>query len=137
MILEPKGVGAGGGAAVLGWGSGLLGSSATVRYLAPGCSDQLAEVGEIDMQIPRDGALRNLHVRHNLPDGNGAAITYTVRVNGADTALSVALASTASSASNLVDSVAVSKGDRVSIRVNKAAGVLRSPRNVVATAELS
>jgi hypothetical protein len=125
------------GAAVLAWGAGILGASTTGRYLAPGSSDQLAAVREIEMLVPRKGTLRKLHVKHNPPDGNGQQIVYTVRVNGSDTVLSVALASTASGGSNLVDEVSVDVGDRVSIKVSKAVGVFRSPRNVVATAELS
>jgi hypothetical protein len=124
------------GAAVLGWGAGLLGTSDTVRYLYPGYSDQLAEVRETSLQAPRSGVLRNLQVRHNVPDGNGASIVYTARVNGVDTALAAAVPSTAGSGNDLTNSVAVDIGDLVSIRVSKVAGVGKSPKNVVVTAEL-
>lgn len=136
MRLQTTPIASSSNATMLGWGAGLLGSSITVRFLTPWYSDQLAEVRETELLVPRQGTLKNLHVRHNVPDGNGQLITYTIRVNGSDTALSVILASTASEAMNLVDTIAVNAGDQISIKVDKVADVLRSPRNIVATAVL-
>jgi hypothetical protein len=73
------------------------------------------------MRIARAGTLRNLYVRHNDPGGSGATITYTVRVNGAPTAITIGLASTAASAADTTNSVAVVAGDIVDIEVTKAA----------------
>lgn len=122
---------------VLSWGAGQLGSSSTPRYLYPGYSDQLAETHELGLHVARSGILRKLQVRHNVPDGNGNDIIYTVRVVGVDSLLQVVLASTAVLGSDLSNTVPVGAGDYLSIRVNKAAGVARSPRDVVVTAEFA
>lgn len=128
--------GAGGNPAVLGWGAGVLGSSPTIRFLFPWYSDQLAEVGETGLVVPRSGTIQNLRVRHNIPNGNGTLISYIVRVSGVDSTVKVDLASNVSTGSDTVNSVAVTAGDYVSVKVTKAASVGASPRNVAVTAEL-
>jgi hypothetical protein len=83
------------------------------------------------------GTLKNLHVRQNGPAGNGAAIVYTVRVNGVATALSVSIASTTANGQDLVDSVAVVQGDLIDIEVTKAASVATSPSRIEVTLEVA
>jgi hypothetical protein len=89
------------------------------------------------MAAPRDGTLTDLHVRHNGSGGNGNDVTYTVQVDDVDTGLTLALASGAvGQASDVVNSVAVTKGQRVDIIVEKAASVGANPGPVVATINL-
>jgi hypothetical protein len=123
-------------ATTLGWGAGTLGASTTIRYLYPWYGDQLAEVVETGLVIPRPGVVRNLYVHHTIPSGNGGVISYRVRVSGVDAAVTVALASTSPSGSDTSNAVAVTTGDVVSIKVEKASNVDQSPRNIVVTAEL-
>lgn len=124
-------------AAVFGLGSGSVGSSTTIRYLYPGYSDRFAEVNEIGLRSPTTGILKNLYIAQNDPKGNGNNITYTVRVAGVDSAIVAVVPSTTINGSDTTNSVAVSEGDLVSIKVTKASGVGQSPRNVVATVELA
>jgi hypothetical protein len=121
---------------VLDWGSGAVGSSPTTRFLFPGYSDRLAEVGEIGLLIPRPGIIRNLYVVHNAPKGNGNTIVYTVRVAGIDSPVAATLSSTSNNGADTANVVLVAAGDLVSIRVMKTLGVGQSPRNIVATVEL-
>ena len=129
------GTGTGTAATVLNWGSGAVGSSTTTRYLYPGYSDRLAEVEELGLIVPRAGTLQNLYVLQNNPKGNGNNLVYTVRVNSSDTLLVVTLASTSSIGSNTTNTVSVSAGDVISIKVSKPLSVGQSPRNISATLE--
>ena len=135
MILVPVVSGGAGVTSVLGWGAGSIGSTITTRYLYPWYSEQLAEVGEVGIRVPRRGVLKNLRILHTIPSGNGATISYIVRVGGLDSLVQVNLASTAVSGDNIIDSVNVLQGDLVSIKVEKPLNILSSPRNVVVTAE--
>jgi hypothetical protein len=127
--------GAGTGTAILALGAGSIGSSTTTRYLFPFYSEQLAEVNEFGFESPRSGIIKNLRVRHNKPKGNGNNIVYTVRVAGSDSSVSVTLASTSTSGNDIINTVSVSAGDLISIKVEKSSGVSSSPRNVIATFE--
>jgi hypothetical protein len=59
-----------------------------------------------------------------------------VRVNGVPTLLAVALASTGTTGSNLVNAVAVAQGDVIDIEVTKAAGVASSPSDIAGSLKL-
>lgn len=121
---------------VLGWGAGLLGTTVTTRYLHPWYSDQLAEVSESRLVIPRNGVLRNFRVLQNIPAGNGNPIVYTVRVSGLSTTLSVSLASTDHFGENISVEIPVNAGDFASVMVTKALGIGESPRNVSTSVDL-
>lgn len=124
-------------AAVFDLGSGSVGSTTTTRYLYPGYSDRLAEAFELGLRSPKTGTLKNLFIAHNDPKGNGNNITYTVRVAGVNSTIVAVVPSTTVNGSDTTNSVAVSAGDLVSIKVTKASVVGQSPRNVVATVELA
>ena len=119
----------------MGWGANSVQASTATRYLYPFYEDKTAETGLFQVTAPRDGTLRNMFVRHNSPNGNGGAIVYTLLVNGADTALTVSLASTGSTASLTGVEVAVSQGDLLAMRVTKAAAVGSTPNNINVTME--
>jgi hypothetical protein len=68
------------------------------------------------MMCPRAATLHSMYARHNLANGNGNSVVYTLRVNGINTALSVTLATGAvGSASDLVDEISVNAGDFIEI----------------------
>jgi hypothetical protein len=125
----------GGGATVLEWGAGSLGSSSTTRYLYPGYSDQIAEVRETRIRLPRAGSLQRLRVVHNIPAGNGNVISYIVRIGGADTPLRVDLTSTTLTGEDITNVVPVADGAYISVKANKTTGIGASPRNVTITVE--
>ena len=120
------------GTAILSWGNGSIANSTATRYLDPGFEDRIAPLitGAIQVRVPRAGTIRNLNVIHNSPGGTGAVITYTLRVNGIATALTVGVASTVSLGMDAVNSVVVAAGDRLDIEVTKVAvagGGFREP----------
>jgi len=114
---------ASGDTSILQWGNENVGNSTATRYLDPGFEQRLAPLvtGVVQLRVPRAGTLRNLYIRHNNPGGTGAIVTYTVRINGVGTALSVGLATTGANAQDVVNSVVVAAGDRVDIEVTKVA----------------
>ena len=68
--------------------------------------------------ILRNGVLRNLVVTSKAAPGAGQTFIYTVRVNGVATALTVTLSGAAAvNGSDLVNSVRVVVGDRVSVQL--------------------
>ena len=136
-LALPRDAGAtpGAGNSVFGWGAGTLGSSTSTRFLYAWFDDGLAETNESGFRAPRAGTLKNLHVRHKDPKGNGNNIVYTLRVAGVDSTVIVTLPSTSLIGSDLVNSIAVSAGDLVSVKVTKALGIGQSPRNVTVSAE--
>jgi hypothetical protein len=119
------------------WGADNVTGTTATRYLFPGYSDSLAQTVPVQFRVPRAGTLRNLRVRHNTGAGNGNNIVYTLRVNGVASTLTVTLASTANDGSDLVNTVGVSAGDLVDIRVTKASSVGSSPQDITASVEFA
>lgn len=124
------------GSCVLHWGASSVSNTVVTRFLFPGYENGIAQGSLSPYRMPRPGVLRNFFVRHNAPAGNGLDVVYTVRLNGIVTALTVALASTGSDGSDLVSRVVVALGDLIDIRVTKAADIVTSPAQVLASLEL-
>lgn len=124
-----------GGSSILHWGDGNVTATTTDRFLTPGWDGGAAPTAPIQWIVPRDGILRNMHVLHNTPLGNGNVIGYTVRINSLPTTIVVTLASTGTSASDTTNIEAVSAGDVIDIQVTKALAVGTSPSNIIATIE--
>lgn len=120
---------------MLAWGNSGVSATTTARYLTPFFDDSLAKTSPTQFRVTRAGTIRKLRIRHNLPNGNGNNIVYTLRVEGVATALSVTMASTDTDGSDLVNSVAVNDGDRLDIEVTKGASVGTSPSDITAVVE--
>lgn len=126
------------GSAVLGFSAGSVAATITTRSMYAWSGGQsLAQISTIHMIMPRAGTLQNLFVRQDQPAGNGNLIVYTVRVNNVATALLVSIASTATSASDLVNTVVVAQGDLVDIEITKALAIGTSPQDIQCTVELT
>jgi hypothetical protein len=123
---------------LLFWGNDTITAAADMRYLSPG-SDGTASLTNVEqIPLPRAGTLRRLFARHNSAGGNGNSVVYTVLVNGVATVLTVTLATGAiGQASDLVNTVAVAQGDRISLRASKAGVIAGGDINVQATVEVS
>lgn len=67
--------------------------------------------------VTRSGTLRNLVVRCTAAPGVGQTFVYTVRVNGVPSTLTATISGVAIVATDLVNSVQVAIGDRVSLQV--------------------
>jgi hypothetical protein len=119
------------------WGNTSVGSTVTTRFLTPGFSSSLAPTSVVQFRAPFAGTLSHLRVRHNVTAGNGNNIVYTLRVNGVDTPLTVAVPSTSSDGNNLVDETSVNAGDLLDIEVTKAASIGASPTDVTASIEIT
>lgn len=122
---------------MLQWGAGNVSATTTARALWPSWESSLAPTTPIPIPLSRAGTLQRLRVNVQTPAGNGLPVVYTVAVNGAPTALTVSLASTGPSASNLVSTVPVLAGDLVTLLVTKAASVGTGPMDIVATVEFA
>jgi hypothetical protein len=114
---------AGSSPAVLFAGAQSVGLATDTRDVPWGYDDTV-NANAKEMHAPRAGTIRNLYVRHNLANGNGNTVVYTLFVNGVATALSATLATGAVGfATDLVDSVAVAAGDRLVVRRVIAVGI--------------
>ena len=119
------------------WGNESVQSSTTTRWMSPGYDRNIAKTTTIEFEIPFAGTLHNLRIRHNTTAGNGNAIVYTLFVNGSSTALTVSLASTISSGTDVTNNVSVSAGDRISLQVTKASSIAGSPTDILASCEIT
>ena len=90
----------------------------------------------MQIRAPRAGTLRNLHIRQNGAGTGTSTVTYTVRINGVATAVTIGLLVTATNGADTVNSVAVAIGDAIDIIVTKAGGTTTSPTRISATLEI-
>lgn len=116
--------------------AGGLGLSTTPRYLSFGSTPRNAPSSPVTLRASRAGTFSNFRVMHNLT-GTGGDITYTLRVNGVDSALSVTLTAGTANGADLVHSVVVSQNDMLDLRVSKAAAIEYSPSDITATLEFN
>jgi hypothetical protein len=72
------------------------------------------------------GVFRNLSARVTTAPGSGVTWTFTLRINGADTALTFTIAGTATSGSYTGGDVAVAEGDLVTLAVTVSGGTAAS-----------
>lgn len=119
------------------WGNSSVANSTATRYLDPGFENRIAPLAPIQLRAPRAGTVRNLYIEHNNPGGSGATITYTVRVNGAPSILTIGVASTSIGGADTVNSVVVAAGDRIDIEVTKGAVAGAGDRQPEATVEIA
>ena len=115
------------------FGNNSISSTTSTRYLSPGFDDGLAQLTAPSFVSPVKQIARNMYVQHNIPGGNGLPVVYTLRVNSVATALSVSIASTDTTGSNLVDTVDINIGDIIDIEVTKAASIGSSPGDIALT----
>jgi hypothetical protein len=124
---------------VVTFGDYQVGTTTTTRYLHPlGVDNGLAHTIELQQIAPRAGTLRNLYVLAQALGTGVANIIYTVSVNGTPSSLTVSIANASVlEASDLVNTVAVSAGDKVSIEVTKSGSVTASHTHITASMELA
>ena len=98
------------------FGSSYFASNAT-RYIGMGESD--ANEAKVAIPTPVAGSIGGLQVRtYPAPNtgGNTRSYTFTVFVNGSATASNCTITNTAQSCADLVNNVAVSVGDRITLQ---------------------
>jgi hypothetical protein len=119
------------------WGNDSIGTSTTVRYLAPGYSANTAQISAAQFRVPTAGTIRNLRVRHNTVGVGAANVTYTLRKNGTGQALTCTMAASGADASDLANSFTVAAGDLLDLVVTKANTITTSPVDILATVEFA
>ena len=119
------------------FGDDSVGSDASPRFLNPGYgNNSTSPMAAISITAPRGGTLRNLFVRHHAFTANANTVTYTVQVNGVDTALAVTLGVNAvATASNVANAIRIAQGDRITIKVTKS-GSIGGSSNLKAVASM-
>lgn len=105
---------------VFTWAEASFGALAGTYYLGLGAA-AASTSNEYKVRVPATGKLRNLYALAGVaPSGGTAAVT--VRVNGADTAITCTVADGGTTAQDTTHSVNVNAGDQVSIKVVCSAG---------------
>ena len=80
----------------------------------------------VRVTVPRAGKLANLFVHPTGSPASGAIVAVTVRVNGADTLLTVTHSSAdgTNTVSNTLDTVTVNQGDFVAVKFTESGGIV-------------
>lgn len=86
---------------------------------------------------PLDGVLRNLRVKVETPAAGSDTATFTVRVNGVNTALTVTHTESATTSTDSSNTVAVAAGDTISLGVTTSASVSGSSYRIAFEVESS
>jgi len=81
--------------------------------------------------IPISGAISDLRIETNFAPGAGTSYVFTLRVNGAPSALTVTIANAATSGQDIVNSVNVVAGDIVCLQSQPVGGFPPFPAAVV------
>lgn len=121
---------------VFGYGAiaGGVNNRSLIRWGRGSEADETVGSTAATIQASRPGILKNLYVHRVVAAGVGNTITFTVRVNGVDTAIVATLTGgVALDATDLVNTAVIAQGDLVEIKVNVTAGV---PASFVTRADL-
>ena len=117
------------------FGAGDMTTGATEVFLAPGWI-ATATATEVQFAITRPGNVRNLRVQVVVAGTDSATVTYTIRKNGSDTALTTSLDNNSTGqATDTVDVVAVVAGDLLSLGSTKSGSVTAGQTFVTGSAE--
>ena len=94
------------------------GTNPTANYFIPITGSKISDATEFDlsMLIPTAGILKNLFVQLGAAPGATNSRTFTVNKNTVATSLATTIADTAVSNNNVANFVAVSAGDKISIK---------------------
>lgn len=93
---------------------------AGTRYMYPGTENVSTNEPSIRLSSPR--IAKALSVRARIAPGGANTDVYTVRKNGADTALTVNLTGAATAASNTTNAVSFTTGDLLGVKIVTAGG---------------
>lgn len=122
---------------MLHWGNADVGTTASPRFLHPGYEQVTATTLDVTYEITQDCILDRMRIRARAGGTTGAqTITYTLRVDGLDTALLVSMPATSQSAQDLVHEAIVPAGSQIAIRVTKPGGISTSPADIMCTVRM-
>jgi hypothetical protein len=72
--------------------------------------------------MPRDGKLKNLRINRVSAPGAGNSLTYTVRKNGVNGAVTATMSGTATTVGDAVNVLAAVAGDLIEVQISARAG---------------
>lgn len=122
------------GGAQVTMGAQASSTATAARFLAPGQGLAVESATEIEWVVPRPGRVRNLQMRCTAGVGAGN-VTYTVRRNAADTAMTFTITNVSASGSSS-GAQTTSAGDRISCRITKTSAPGTPQSNIVTTVEV-
>jgi hypothetical protein len=122
---------------LLAFGNNSVASTIVTRYMNPFGVNATASTSIVNVVSPFACTIKNMHVYHNNPAGNGNNIVYTLFKNGVSTSLTVTIPSTTQTASDTSNSVSVSAGDRLTIEVTKGIAIGASPTDIYVSMEVT
>lgn len=104
---------------VMWTGGNTINYSGTTVYFGGRTGDN--DEANTHFPAPVNGTIRNLHAAVTTGPGGSETGTFTVRINGADTAVTCVLTGSETLSSNTADTVAVSAGDKITVSVTGSA----------------
>lgn len=124
------------GSAVMLFGIGRRNFFSSARFLVPGFDFGISEAEETRLPVTRAGTVKNMYLvsRTNTLPGGGT-MTYTLRKNGVDTALSLVVAGGQTEKENLIDTVQVAAGDALSLASTVQNGGLGEMQDILISFE--
>lgn len=103
-------------------GAGGFAAGATGYMLGAGSATELV----VSASVPMAGTLKNLYVSLSAAPGAGQTVIATLRVNGLDTGVTCTIADSATSASDLTHTAAITAGQLWSVKTVYSAGAASS-----------
>jgi hypothetical protein len=91
-----------------------------------GAQADIATIANMTSVCPSNGTLKKFFVRLSVAPGSGKSRTFTVYKNNVATSLAVTVSGTATTNNNIVNTVAVSAGDRLTIFSERSGTALAS-----------
>lgn len=110
-------------------------SSAGTTYLDPTFTTRTSTANEAKIVMPFAGTMQKMYVGARTGT-TGDTLTLTVRKNGVDTTMVVALAAAATSGSDLAHSFSFAEGDTISIKAVAAASTSGGAVDLVVSLKL-
>lgn len=117
------------------WGAQQLIVVAAANSLYPGYSETTATGTALQYTAVRPGVARNFHVHQEATGAHNVDITYTLRKNNVDTAVTVTIADNATDGSDLTHAATFAIGDFINVSATPSANGPASPQHIVVTFE--
>ena len=110
----------GGGGSICPFSDGTSQAQGTTEYYGPGTRN-VTEI-KVSIPVPVAGTFKNLHVQTSVAVAGGQTVTATLFHNGSATSIVAIITAGNTSASDLVNTLAVVKNDRFSVEIVNSAG---------------
>lgn len=116
------------------WGSALSPTASGTAYMVPGFGAPSST--ELKFEMTHTGSLSNMRVLARVGSAGGS-VTYTVRKNAADTAMTITMAAAATGGTFTSSTVDFVAGDDISLSVTGNSGISQGQQDVGITVQFS